>query len=304
METLITDRLILREWKETDNNDLYEYAKTDLVGPNAGWQPHKDEEESKKIIQMFIKNNDSYAVVLKEENKVIGGIGIHDRKPDESLSYLKQREIGYVLNPKYWGKGIIPEAVKCLIKYGFENLNLDLIWCAHFDYNLKSKRVIEKCGFKYRFKKDEKLKLLDNKEVTILYYSIFRNVYLNNKSQEDILSYYKNELKWNPPFAETLSKYSNDALKGYLIMRESVENGGLPKKTRELIFTILDSLDDEVSGAKAHAVRAIEAGLTMEELVEAFVIVTIVKGINVLCKAGNEAIKAAEKKAEEMKLEK
>ena len=85
-------------------------------------------------------------------------------------------------------------------------------------------------------------------------------------------------------------------------MRESIEDGHLPKKTRELIFTILDSLDDEASGAKAHAVAAIEAGLTMEELVEAFLIVTIVKGINVLCKTGVEAIEAAEKKVHEIKL--
>lgn len=117
---------------------------------------------------------------------------------------------------------------------------------------------------------------------------------------ESILNYYKNELNWNPPFAEALSKYAPDGLKGYLMMRESVQNGHLPKKTRELIFTILDSLDDEVTGAKAHAVAAIEAGLTMEELVEAFVIVTIVKGINVLCKAGVEAIKAAEERLQQL----
>jgi len=120
---------------------------------------------------------------------------------------------------------------------------------------------------------------------------------------EDILNYYKNELKWSPPFAEILSKYSPDSLNGYLVMRESVQNGHLPKKTRELIFTILDSLDDEISGAKAHAVAAVEAGLTMEELVEAFVIVTIVKGINPLCKTGIEAIKAAEKRLKELNLE-
>ncbi|WML45440.1 carboxymuconolactone decarboxylase family protein [Neobacillus sp. PS3-40] len=122
------------------------------------------------------------------------------------------------------------------------------------------------------------------------------------KDFEEILNYYKEEIKWNPPFAEILSNYSPDSLKGYLIMRESIQNGHLPKKTRELIFTILDSLDDEVSGAKAHAVAAIDAGLTMEELVEAFVIVTIAKGINVLCKTGVEAIKAAERRNLEMNL--
>ena len=119
---------------------------------------------------------------------------------------------------------------------------------------------------------------------------------------QKILDYYKNDLKWNPPFAEVLSKYAPEGLKGYLVMRESVQNGKLPKKTRELIFTILDSLDNETSGAKSHAVAAIEAGLTMEELVEAFVIVTIVKGINVLCNSGVEAIKAAEEKFKEINI--
>ncbi|PWL55765.1 MAG: carboxymuconolactone decarboxylase [Clostridium cadaveris] len=119
---------------------------------------------------------------------------------------------------------------------------------------------------------------------------------------QKILDYYKNDLKWDPPFAEVLSKYAPEGLKGYLVMRESVQNGKLPKKTRELIFTILDSLDNETSGAKSHAVAAIEAGLTMEELVEAFVIVTIVKGINVLCNSGVEAIKAAEERFKEINI--
>lgn len=182
LETLITERLILRQWKESDSKDLYEYAKSELVGPNAGWPPHKNEEESKQVIRMFIRDNDTYAVVLKEENKVIGSIGLHDRKPDESLLDLKQREIGYALNPKYWGKGLIPEAVNRVIQYGFEKLNLDVIWCGHFDTNHNSKRVCEKCGFNYRFKKKRIMKLLDNKEVTSLYYSITKSEYLERNN--------------------------------------------------------------------------------------------------------------------------
>ncbi|MBZ9607918.1 hypothetical protein G9F73_008875 [Clostridium estertheticum] len=56
--------MILREWKENDSENLYEYAKSELVGANAGWPAHKNEEESKEIIKMFIENNDTYAVVL------------------------------------------------------------------------------------------------------------------------------------------------------------------------------------------------------------------------------------------------
>jgi alkylhydroperoxidase/carboxymuconolactone decarboxylase family protein YurZ len=113
--------------------------------------------------------------------------------------------------------------------------------------------------------------------------------------KNDILNYYNNELKWNPPFKEIFDKYLPDSLKGYLIMRESVQNGTLLLKYKELIFTILDSIDDELSGAKAHSIAAVKAGLSIQELVEAFVIVTLVKGINVMCKTGAEVIKEAEK---------
>lgn len=173
MVTLTTERLVLRAWQETDSADLYEYAQNELVGPNAGWPPHKSEEESKQIIQMFLASNDTYAIVLKEENKVIGGIGMHERKPDENLEHLNQREIGYILNPAYWGRGIMPEAVNRVIDYGFNDMNLDVIWCGHFDFNENSKRVVEKCGFVHRFTKIRQLPLLNNKEVIDLYYNLY-----------------------------------------------------------------------------------------------------------------------------------
>lgn len=178
MKELISDRLILREWKVEDSNDLYEYAKSELVGPNAGWPPHKNIEESEDIIKGFIEKQDTYAIVLKSEDKVIGGIGLHERKPDDRLAHLKQREIGYVLNPKYWGQEIVPEAVNELIRYSFEELDLDLVWCGHYDYNHNSRRVNEKCGFKHKFTKNEKLKLLNNKEVVTLYYCIYKSEYI------------------------------------------------------------------------------------------------------------------------------
>lgn len=172
MDRLETERLILRDWTIEDRFDLYDYAKSELVGPNAGWKPHESVEESIKIIEMFMAQGDVYAIELKAENKVIGGIGLHKRIPDESLSELKQLEVGYVLNPNYWGQGIMPEAVAEVKKYAFETLDLDLLWCAHFDFNEKSKRVIEKTGFVYQFSKKKTLDLLDGREVTTLFYKI------------------------------------------------------------------------------------------------------------------------------------
>ena len=52
MKNLETDRLLLRKFRESDSKDLFEYAKSELVGPNAGWKPHENEDESKNIIHM------------------------------------------------------------------------------------------------------------------------------------------------------------------------------------------------------------------------------------------------------------
>lgn len=63
-------------------------------------------------------------------------------------------EVGYWIGEPYWGKGLIPEAVNEILRYAFEELCLVKMWCGYFDGNLKSKRVQEKCGFKYRYTKE------------------------------------------------------------------------------------------------------------------------------------------------------
>ena len=62
---------------------------------------------------------------------------------------MQGREIGYVLSKSYWGLGLMPEAVKAVIRWLFEEEELDFIICGHFDHNNRSRRVIEKSGFQY-----------------------------------------------------------------------------------------------------------------------------------------------------------
>lgn len=149
MKTLETERLILRNWKETDLDDFYEYAKVEGVGEMAGWPHHTDIEISRSILQDFIDKDEVYAIVLKENNKVIGSLGIHTRTVDEVYQDKNNREIGYVLSKDYWGRGLVPEAVKAAIQYAFEEIQVDVLWCGHFDINHRSQRVIEKCGFRF-----------------------------------------------------------------------------------------------------------------------------------------------------------
>lgn len=182
METLESKRLILRSWKQEDYKDLYEYGKSDLVGPDAGWPVHKSEEESKLMIDRFIREKEFYAIVLKGKDKVIGSIGIHNRRPDKTILTDRQREIGYVINPSYWGKGYASEAVETVLYYCFHRLDLDLVWFGHFDYNEKSKNVIKKSGAKYKFYKDQVIRILDHKPVRTMYYVLDRDIYIESRN--------------------------------------------------------------------------------------------------------------------------
>ena len=146
---LTTDRLTLRPWRESDLNDFYEYASVDGVGQMAGWNPHRNVEESKTILSHFIEGKHIFA--LEHQGKVIGSLGIEEYSEENypELDALQGREIGYVLSKAYWGQGLMPEAVKAVINWLFNEAHLDFIIVGHFDRNARSKRVIEKCGFQY-----------------------------------------------------------------------------------------------------------------------------------------------------------
>lgn len=146
MKTLETPRLLLRSWSLDDLDDFYEYAKDEKVGPNAGWPPHENKDKSLEILNSFISKDEVRAVVLKENNKVIGSIGVHE---DRKRMNPNSKMIGYVLSSDYWGRGLMPEAVNEVVRFLFEEEDIDIISCYHYPFNEKSRRVIEKCGFIY-----------------------------------------------------------------------------------------------------------------------------------------------------------
>jgi len=146
---LKTNRLILRPWKEEDAEQLYKYAKDPNVGPIAGWPVHTGVENSRQIIKDVLSDEETYAVVLKNENLPIGSIGLMIGSKCNLPLGNDEGEIGYWIGVPYWGQGLIPEAVQELMRHGFEELGLKVIWCGYFDGNEKSRRVQEKCGFQY-----------------------------------------------------------------------------------------------------------------------------------------------------------
>lgn len=146
---LITERLLLRPWKETDAESLYKYAKDPRVGPIAGWPVHTSVENSREIIREILSAEETYAVCLKEDGKAIGSIGLMIGAASNLNLPDTEGEIGYWIGVPFWRQGLIPEAVRELLRYGFKDLGLDKIWCGYFEGNIKSKRVQEKCGFTY-----------------------------------------------------------------------------------------------------------------------------------------------------------
>lgn len=149
-KTIETERLILRAFRERDLDDLYEFASVEGVGEMAGWSHLESKEEAEVILDDFIKENTRFAICLKENNKVIGFINVKRYGMEEKLTEFSDyygRELGAALGKPYWGRGLMTEAVRAVSRHLFDECDLDFLLAGYFEFNLRSKRLQEKCGF-------------------------------------------------------------------------------------------------------------------------------------------------------------
>lgn len=144
---LRTERLLLRKWTQADADSLFQYASDPEVGPITGWPPHKSVEESKEIIRNVLNGPECYAICEKENNIAIGSIELRLNGNTNMTMRDDACELGYWLGQPFWGRGYMPEAAKELLRHGFEDLGMEVVWCGFYDGNQKSKRVQEKLGF-------------------------------------------------------------------------------------------------------------------------------------------------------------
>ena len=96
---------------------------------------------------MMIKEDEVWGITLKGKDEIIGTIGLHVRNFENALK--NQKELGYVIDDLYWGKGIVLEASKAVLSYAFLDLSLDQVIVGHQLKNDQSRRVIEKLKFRY-----------------------------------------------------------------------------------------------------------------------------------------------------------
>ena len=118
---------------------------------------------------------------LERQGKVIGSLGVeeYNEKDYPELAELQGREIGYVLSKDYWGQGLMAEVVKAVVDWLFDQVKLDFILVGHFDHNRQSRRVIEKCGFRYI--KTTKYETRFNTVETALDYILYRHEISENE---------------------------------------------------------------------------------------------------------------------------
>lgn len=142
--------LLLRPVQYDDYKDMFEYAQDDDVTKYLAWDSyHQIEEAIRSVQQVFLSRPANripaaYAIFHKADHKMIGTCDFF------KVDWAKQMgEIGYVLNKHYWNKGYMTRVLKELIRFGFEYLDLKYIEIRHLPENIGSKRVIEKCGFRY-----------------------------------------------------------------------------------------------------------------------------------------------------------
>lgn len=139
-----TERLILRPWEDADAPACYAYAKDPRVGPAAGWPAHTSVEDSRQVIRDILSAPETYAIVWRETGQPIGSIGLFPHNGGQEGGDL---ELGFWVGVPYWGRGIVVEASRRLLRHAFEDLQQECVYCAYHAGNDKSKRAQEKIGF-------------------------------------------------------------------------------------------------------------------------------------------------------------
>jgi ribosomal-protein-alanine N-acetyltransferase len=147
--TLQTPRLVLRKLAITDAEDIFAYASDPQVTTYTAWETHRSINETYEYLNNFVfqmyrsGKGMNWGIVMKENGKLIGTCSLH------TASVHRRAELGYVLSRNYWGKGLMTEAAKSAIAFGFHVMQLQRIQAICDVNNLSSARVLEKAEMQF-----------------------------------------------------------------------------------------------------------------------------------------------------------
>ncbi|MBE6549465.1 MAG: GNAT family N-acetyltransferase [Ruminococcaceae bacterium] len=149
MPTLRTERLILRPMKESDANDMFDYAQREDVTTYLLWSPHRSVSYTREYLKYIETRYDvgdfyDWAVIERSSGKMIGTCGFTRIDMPNNVG-----EIGYVLNPDFHGKGYGTEAASEALRFGFDVIGLHRIEAKFMEGNRASLHVMDKLGMSF-----------------------------------------------------------------------------------------------------------------------------------------------------------
>lgn len=136
-----TKDLFLRGWQEGDADALYELCQDSEMEKN-GISYFDSKTECLELVRAWAKETGFQAIISKESNELVGFISLGDMNRYEG--YL---ELEYGIGAKYRNKGYATHAIKCMLEYGFSELNASVIAAWVRAHNESSAHVLEKCSF-------------------------------------------------------------------------------------------------------------------------------------------------------------
>jgi len=149
LPTLETERLILRKMVLNDAEAVFAYASNSEVSRYTLWETHRSIEDSRAFLEFATQKYENggepdWGIVYKGNGCLVGACGLVNWEADHARA-----EVGFVLSREYWGRGLMSEAVRAMLRFGFERMNLNRIEARCIAENAASARVMEKAGMAY-----------------------------------------------------------------------------------------------------------------------------------------------------------
>lgn len=176
-KVLETDRLILRPFRMEDARAMYDnWASDPEVTKFLSWSAYSSIEDACAILKIWLKSYErpdfyQWAIVERKLGQPIGSISVvnfDDR--------VEMAEIGFCIGKRWWRQGIMPEALKAVIRYLFEEVGMQRIEAGHDPENPASGAVQRKCGLQYEGTLRRRIR--SNRGITdVAWYSILKDEY-------------------------------------------------------------------------------------------------------------------------------
>jgi ribosomal-protein-alanine N-acetyltransferase len=148
---LVTSRLVLRPFRESDVEDLWPYVSDPALPRMMSWEAHTDRSQTLGFIRFVtegLTRGTNVAWAIEHAGRAVGCISLDNIERQLRAWRVDRAELGYWIAPSLWGQGLMTEAAQAAVSTGFELLALHKITSGCLVENVGSRRVIEKLNFR------------------------------------------------------------------------------------------------------------------------------------------------------------